>query len=375
MSLQLPPPRWITSDAALAEACQHWQTLDWLALDTEFIRTSTFYPRPGLVQVGDLEHNWLIDPLEIQDWSAFAAVLSDESVVKVFHACAEDLEVCRLLTGTLPAPLFDTQLAMAFLGLGSSVGFQRAVADLLEVDLPKGATRTDWLQRPLTAVQVEYAAADVHFLRQLYPMLAQRLDEAGRTDWLNEEAQRQLRQATEVDFSQAYQRVKLGWKLRPQEQAVLQSIAAWREEEARARDVPRNKVADDSALWNIARFRAKNRDQLIKAGIKPAIVRECGQALLQKVLAALALDSQQWPQQLNKPLSIDDGNRMKALKKQVVAEAERHKLPPELLANKKMLDALVRHNGQLPVEMTGWRRALIGDALVASLSAMLATGN
>lgn len=367
---QIPQPVWIGDNAALADCCKRWLTAEFLAVDTEFVRTTTFYPKPGLIQVADADACYLIDPLEISEWGPLADVLQAPDVVKVFHACAEDLEVCRQLVGVLPEPLFDTQLAMAFTGFGGSVGFQRAVSALLDIDIPKEATRTDWLQRPLTSVQMEYATADVFYLYKIYPMLDTALRDKCRLSWLQEECQRILDQASSSDdYSAAYQKVKLGWKLRPQEQCSLQALAVWREEEARRRDVPRNKVADDQALWNIARFKARNRDQLIKAGLRPHIVRDAGKAILQLVAESLNKDETQWPERLKKPLSIEDGNNLKKLRKVANHRAEELDVPPELLANKRILDALIRSSGgEIPEALSGWRMEEVGGKLIAKLN-------
>ncbi len=367
---EVPVPEWIATDQQLNDACIRWSSADFLAVDTEFVRTSTFYPKPGLIQVADKHACVLIDPLAINDWSKFKALMQSPDVVKVFHSCAEDLEVCKRIFDAVPSPLFDTQIAMALSGYGGSVGFQRAVSELLDLDIPKEATRTDWLQRPLTPVQMEYATADVFYLFQIYPRLKQKLESLGREAWVEEECERLVAAASQpdTDFSGAFQRVKSGWKLRPQEQSILQQLAVWREEEARARDVPRNKVADDPALWNLSRFKARNRDQLFKAGLRANIIKECGKQVLQIIQQAQGADSDEWPELLQRPLSVDDGNLMKLLKKGVIKKAESLNIPPEVLANKKALEALMRTpDNEVPPILLGWRKSEIGDALLAHL--------
>lgn len=180
MFVTAPEIQWIRDDASLAQQCREWRTQPYLALDTEFMRVDTFYPAAGLVQVGDGRQEWLIDPLLIQDWSPFAELLEDERVVKVLHACSEDLEVFLRLTGSLPVPLFDTQLAAAYLGMAHSMGYSKLVKEVLDIDLPKDETRSDWLQRPLTEMQMRYAADDVQHLAQVYLALDARLSEEKR---------------------------------------------------------------------------------------------------------------------------------------------------------------------------------------------------
>lgn len=370
--LNIPAPIWIGDDAALASACVEWQKSPYISLDTEFIRTTTFYPQPGLFQLATDESCWLLDPLTITDWTPFNELMVSPTVIKVFHACLEDLEVCRQLLGVLPTPLFDTQMGLAYIGEGGSVGFQRAVAGILDIDIPKGATRTNWLQRPLTEHQIEYATADVYYLHKLYPIIRERLEGLGRLAWLEEDCARiiELANAVSDDYSQAFQRVKLGWKLRPQEQYVLQQLSIWREVEARERDVPRNKIADDQTLWNICRYKAKNRDQLQKAGLRAPVLRDQAQQILKIISACVDAPASVWPVQLERPLSIGDADRHKKMKKLVVAKAEALDIPPELLANKRILDVLIRSNGTIiPEALSGWRMEQIGQPLIEWMSA------
>jgi ribonuclease D len=163
--------QWIGDNASLAQHCATWRSLAFVAVDTEFMRVDTFYPIAGLLQVSEGERAYLIDPLLISDWTPFAELLQDPAVVKVLHACSEDLEVFLRLTGSLPGPLFDTQLAAGYLNLGFSMGYSRLVQAVLNIELPKGETRSDWLQRPLSATQVSYAAEDVLHLAEVYAQL------------------------------------------------------------------------------------------------------------------------------------------------------------------------------------------------------------
>lgn len=371
--LKIPEPTWLTTNAALAEACQDWLREPYLAVDTEFVRTRTYYPQAGLVQVASRQGSYLIDPLTIDNWQPLAEVFEHPLVVKVFHACAEDLEVCRLLTGVVPSPLADSQWGAALVGFGGSLGFQKIVKELLNLNLPKEETRSNWLERPLRPEQVRYATADVHYLHKLYPKLIRQLKALGREAWLNEDCQRWVRQAQAPDdLSSLYRRIKLAWKLRPQEQLVLQQLTVWREQQARLQDVPRGKIADDQSLWNMARFKAKNRDQLAKAGLRAALIREHGKEILKLIDQALQLDRQYWPDVLDKPLSPLAGQWMKKLRQVVADKAELLDLPADVLAKKKALDVLLRSGYprgpfRLPDELTGWRRAEIGDYLVRLL--------
>lgn len=376
MSMAEFSPVWIDNNSTLASVCQDWQQEPYLAVDTEFVRTTTFYPKAGLIQVTSSGGDFLIDPLAIDDWQPLREVFEHPAVVKVFHACAEDLEVCQQLVGCIPTPLSDSQLAAAMAGMGASVGFQRLVSEVLDIDLPKGETRSNWLERPLRPEQIQYAVADVHYLYRIYPRLIEQLEQKGRLSWLAEDCQRMVQQAGVVDNADGYyRRVKLAWKLRPQEQFVLQQLTIWRERMARERDVPRNKVVDDATLWNIARYKAKNRDQLMRSGMRPAAIKADASALLHIVSQALANDKSHWPAQLDRPLSPEAGVWLKALKALIVERAEQLGIPSEILVRKKPLEALLRSGfprggAELPEVLSGWRKEVIGDTLVAQIEAL-----
>lgn len=371
--LNIPDPIWIGDDQALASACLRWLQEPFIAVDTEFVRVTTFYPQAGLVQIADQQGSYLIDPLTITNWQPLTEVMTHPLVVKVFHACAEDLEVCRCLMGVLPEPIADTQLAAALAGLGSSMGFQRALLEVLNIDLPKEETRSNWLERPLRAEQVRYAVADVHYLYRLYPKLLAKLKEQNRLSWLLEDCERLVKAAEKADqVNHYYRRIKLAWKLRPQELMILQHISIWREQRARALNVPRSKVVDDPTLWNIARFKARSRDQLIKAGMAPVRAREEGQAVLDIVEQVLKLDAHLWPKTLEKPLSIHAGLWFKELKDSAAAKAEVLGIAPDLLVKKQAMEMLLRSGYprgpyRLPDVLSGWRKAEIGDALLQRL--------
>ncbi len=258
-------------------------------------------------------------------------------------------------------------------GLGASMGFQRLVKEVLNINLPKEETRSNWLMRPLREEQISYAVADVHYLYRLYPKLISLLKKLGRQSWLAEDCERLLNTSEKSEKANLYfRRVKLAWKLRPQELLLLQHLVLWREQQARERNVPRSKVVDDNSLWNIARFKPRNRDQLVKAGMRPQAVREDGKTLLDIVSQVQAMDKSLWPKQLDKPLSPQAGQWLKLLKEAVVSKAELLDVPPDLLARKKALEALIRSgypNGpfKLPESLSGWRKAEIGDYLMMIL--------
>lgn len=365
---------WILDDASLAEHCAAWQTLPFVALDTEFMRVDTFYPIAGLLQVSGGEQAYLIDPLRISDWTPFSALLQAPGVVKVLHSCSEDLEVFLRLTGSLPTPLFDTQLAAGYLNLGFSMGYSRLVQALLDIELPKGETRSDWLQRPLSELQVRYAAEDVLHLVEVYRALMARLAPQ-KVEWILEDgAELVANLGREVAPEDAWRDAKLAWKLSRQQQAVLRALCAWREREARARNQPRNRILREHSLWPLARTQPDNLVALARIeDMHPKTVRQDGEALLQLIRDAAALPPEQWPQALPEPLPIEASALLKKLRAIGQQEGERLDIVPELMLRKKTLEALLKSgypNGpyQLPDSLRGWRRELMGQALLDCLA-------
>ncbi|MBS7661316.1 ribonuclease D [Pseudomonas lalucatii] len=366
---------WILDDASLARHCADWRRLPFVALDTEFMRVDTFYPIAGLLQVSEGERAYLIDPLQIGDWQPFAALLADPAVVKVLHACSEDLEVFQRLTGSLPAPLFDTQLAAGYLNLGFSMGYSRLVQAVLNIELPKGETRSDWLQRPLSATQVSYAAEDVLHLAEIYLALQQRLSPQKNAWVLEDGAELVANLGREVDPQELYREAKLAWKLSRQQLAVLRALCAWREREARARDQPRNRIIREHSLWPLARSQPDNLVVLARIDdMHPKTVRQDGETLLQLIKDAAATSPADWPEALPEPLPVEAAALLKKLRAIGQRQAERLDIAPELMLRKKTLEALLKSGYphgpyELPDALRGWRRDLMGQALLDCLAA------
>ncbi len=362
--------QWITTDEQLAAACARWQQLSYVALDTEFMRTDTFYPQAGLLQVADGQQVWLVDPLLIRQWQPLAGLLGHPQVIKVLHACSEDLEVLLRLTGQVPRPLFDTQLAAAYLNMGFSMGYSRLVEQVLGVELPKGETRSDWLQRPLSGLQVCYAAEDVHHLAALYLQLAARLTPE-KLGWLLEDgAGLALNAVRETCPDELYQEIKQAWRLNSRQLAVLRVLAAWREREARRRDQPRNRIIRESCLWALARYQPGDLGALSRIeDMHPRTVRQDGPQLLELIRQALALPAADCPPPLPAPLPLEAGALLKKLRAVGTRLAGQLQLAPELMLRKKVLESLLKSGYpdgpyQLPDSLTGWRRALMGRALL-----------
>lgn len=365
---------WIRDAAALAEHCQRWRALPYIAVDTEFMRVDTFYPQAGLVQVSDGLAAYLIDPLCIDQWAPLAELLAAPEVLKVLHACSEDLEVLQRLTGAVPSPLFDTQLAAGYLNLGFSMGYSRLVQEVLGLELPKAETRSDWLQRPLADAQVSYAAEDALHLAELYVALAPRLGEE-KHSWVLQDGHELAQQlAREIDPRELYREAKLAWKLSPSQLAVLRELCEWREVQARQRDVPRNRLLKESTLWPLARFQPSNLNAMAKIeDMHPRTLRHDGEALIELIRAAAGTPPSEWPAAVAEPLPLEASALLKQLRAIGQAEAERLGIAPELALRKKVLEALLKSgypNGpyQLPESLRGWRRERLGQKLLDALA-------
>ena len=370
-------PVWIHSNQLLADYCQRWSNLAAIALDTEFVRTNTFYPQPGLIQVSTGQAIYLIDPLLISDWQPLARLFDHSAVVKVLHACSEDLEVFKLLTGTVPRPLFDTQLAAAFANLGFSLGYQSLLKQLLNIDLPKDETRSNWRQRPLTPAQVRYASLDVLHLLAVYQQLQQLLVKTGKQSWLEDDCLALTLNVLPHDPDNAWKEVKKAWQLRPRQLLVLKTLCHYREVTARKLDVPRNRIIPKGSLWSLARFHPTSMNALKRIpDMSPAILRNHGENILATIARADQMPEEHRPETLPQPLpktARDMGSQIKSL---LIERSTELELPSELLMSSRLTTPLLRgwlEDGRfsLPDSLTGWRRDIIGAPLVDRLNQLI----
>lgn len=369
-------PLWVTTDEQLTDCCDRLQRAKAIAVDTEFMRTNTFYPKAALFQIfagenADGGHCYLIDPLPIGDFSPLVKLFTDPAVIKIFHACSEDLEVFNSFLGCVPHPLVDTQVAAGLLEYGASVSYAALVEKLLGVTLEKGETRSDWLQRPLEPKQQQYAIQDVVYLLPLYEALMAELEQKLRLPWLREDCELLVNNArTPQDPDAFYPRIKSAWKLNRQELAVLQELSRWREEQARKRDMPRNHVLHEAVLWTLAKEQPQTL-QAIKAieGMEYRKFKRVGQEVLEVLGEARRLQPEDYPPRLPAPLPIAQRKLVKALKQRAAEKAGELGMFPEVLAKKSDFEFIVRsaENGgshQLPERLQGWRRAAVGESLL-----------
>lgn len=356
---------WITSDSELAAATAGWGSV--ICLDTEFLRTDTFFPLPGLYQVQAENQIFLLDPLTINDWSGFVELLENPQVVIVMHACGEDLELMRHHIGAIPTNIFDTQVAYAFVSTSFSTSYANLVSSLLEVDLPKHETRSDWRQRPLSETQIRYASEDVVYLPELYRVLKADLERTGRESWFNETMQERGRYEP-GDPDQHYRNNKRAWRLSGEDLSVLQRLTAWRERRAMDEDVPRNRIVWDEHLIEFAREPQLDADKVWETLPKP-IARRYADLLVAEHLEGRSAEPLE---RLVQPLSQRQGAVSKRLKALARESAESLAFSPELLARKRDIEECIRHfqrTGKLSSAYLGWRHSLVGDQFQTILEA------
>lgn len=353
---------WIDTPGALD---QWLEGLDgeFLALDTEFERVDTFYPIPGLVQLGRGHHYCLVDPAVAERSEAFRAVLADPGRPKLLYAMSEDLELFRHWLGVEPKGVIDLQIGAALAGSGFSLGYARLVETLFGETLDKSVTRSDWITRPLTDAQQRYALDDVRFLLPMYHWVMAGLRERGLESALPEESTRFADELAEQDDPGShYLKLRGGWTLSPQQQGVLRELVKWREQECQHRDRPRNRVLSDALLIAIAEtlpgsLRALSNIQ----GVPSGAVRRYGETLLALVDRGRTTDNSGL-EPIAPPLTRDQQMFFKQLKRLFRKAAEDADIPIELLAPRKRLERLVqtRTLADNPF-FHGWREQIIAS--------------
>ncbi|OEF03978.1 ribonuclease D [Vibrio genomosp. F10 str. 9ZB36] len=362
----------ITQPSDLERVCQQAQQSDVVMLDTEFVRVRTFYPLLGLIQLFDGEQLSLIDPTVFDDMSPFVALLKDTSVLKVLHACGEDLEVFQNAFGCTPFPMVDTQIMAAFLGHGLSTGFASLVSEYIGVELDKSESRTDWMARPLSIKQLEYAAADVFYLFPLYEKLQEKTMHAGWWDAaLEESAHLVSKRIKDIDSNNVYRDIKGAWQLKPKQLAILKPLATWRYKEAKKRDLALNFVFKETDLLLVARDAITSTQQMEQEGIDFRSVRRHGARLVSMVKSAQQTPEDEYPAPIDRLMDHPGYKQLfKHLKDEVKKTSTQSGLATEFLASKKQLNQLLswvwkndRDPSRLPDVMQGWRLELMGENL------------
>ena len=366
------PIIWVEDDAELARWCAHFANLPVIAVDTEFIRRTTFYPITGLIQISDGENAVLIDPLAINQWGDLTALMTNSDVVKVFHACSEDLEVFDRLLGVIPTPFYDTQVGEAYVSGQWSLSYVKLIFAYKNIEIAKDETRSDWLKRPLTDAQKRYAALDVVYLIDVYKQQLAALNDKKMLDWVLEDTLAITHQyRLNSDPEQNWSNVKSAWRLSPKSLTLLRMLFIWRDKTARAADVPKGQVIKDRTLWAIAKFFPDDHNTLSRTEeLTGRQHRLYGEYILNTVTLVKELSKDEYQLALDVPLPSQAGELSKAIKAYVLEKSKGLGIAPEAALKKKQLDPIVRHlflKEELVLiapTMTGWRKMEIIEPIL-----------
>jgi ribonuclease D len=355
----------LETPSQVARAAKAWRGCGILGLDTEFVRERTYHANLGLVQISDGQTVWLLDPLAEGALDALNALLINPGIQKIFHGPSEDLEVLQHAAGALPEPMIDTQVACALLGQSLQLGYHKAVHWLLDIEIDKEQTRSNWCARPLSKAQLHYAALDVCLLPMMWEILHSRLEQKNRLEWLSEDCQRQLQRArSEAPTSELWRRVRGAGRLDATSSAILQALVEWREGEARRRNLPRGFVITDPVLLTIADRKIQRPEDLER-------LNDLHRKTLQRHgarLCRLVEETRDSGHTLTPLASLTTAQqkllkRMQALVQQAAKDLG---VEPSLLAPKRDLEELILSAGgaAIPERLGGWRHDVLGRQLL-----------
>jgi ribonuclease D len=359
----------ISQTRELGALCERLAKAPFVTVDTEFIRENTFWAQLCLVQLAGPDEAVIVDPLAPGlDLAPFFDLLAEESVIKVFHAARQDVEIFVHRDGAVPRPLFDTQVAAMVCGYGDQVSYDQLVYRIAGERIDKSHRFTDWARRPLSAKQLAYALSDVTFLREVYLSLKANLEEQGRSHWLAEE----MAVLTDVETywthpENAWERLKLRVR-KPRQLAVMKELAAWRETEAQARDVPRSRVLKDDAIYEIAHQLPQSRETLARLRSIPRGFERSATAagILAAVERAMALSEGELPRMpAARPAPEHASAAAELLKVLLKMVAERHGVASRIIANVDDLERIAADDEADVPALRGWRRELFGERALA----------
>lgn len=365
---------YVSDHAGLLALTKQLAGSPFVALDTEFMRERTYYAKLCLLQLATDEVHAIVDPLIVTDLSPLLAVLADVRMTKVFHAGQQDLEILYKLSGAVPAPVFDTQVAATLAGFPTQVGYGALVSEIAGVRLDKSDTFTDWSRRPLSDTQVQYALNDVRYLPAIYHELRTRLESEGRLSWLEPEFDRLADPATyDVIPEEQYRRIKRASSLKPRQLGVLLRLAAWREREAQSRDVPRKWVISDESLLEIARRAPLDTHSLLAIrGVPEKLGKHAYAAVLHTVAEGLEMREDELPRlERKRRRQFDVDGAVDLMAALVRLRAKEHGVATPLLVSRDELEALASGQREDVAVLEGWRRSIVGDELLRLLEGEL----
>ena len=358
----------ITTTPELTAACSRLARHPVITVDTEFLRETTYYPLLCVVQMASPEEAIVVDALaDGIDLKPFFALMADEKVLKVFHAARQDIEIVWHQSGTIPHPIFDTQVAAMVLGYGDSIAYDQLVERIAGHRPDKTHRFTDWSRRPLSAEQIHYAVSDVTHLRDVFAALDADLKKRSRNDWVSEEME-VLTSPKTYDFhpERAWERLKTRVR-KPKELAVLMEVAAWREKEAQSRDVPRSRVLKDDAVGDIATHAPTTLERLASLRSLPKGFdrSKWGADIVAAVQRGLARDVSTLPK-IEKPRNNTNGGAIVELLKVLLRmTSERHAVASKVIATVDDLEQIATDDHADVAALRGWRREMFGEAALA----------
>ena len=357
---------YIDNDAALAQFCATLGQVSYCAIDTEFIRESTYYAELALIQIGSGEHLACIDPLAINDFTPFAELLAKPDLLKLFHSCSQDLEILYQKFGAVPTPIFDTQLAAAVLGYNHQISYADLVQQICGVALEKKHTRANWMRRPLSQDELDYAMDDVRYLLTVYERLNEQLQANRRDGWMEKDLRALTDPAKyEVDLSQVWKRLKGVLKLKGEKLQIASDLCRWREELAQKQNRPRRWIVKDDTLIELARQKPVSEADLSSIPeLQEKTIRRHGADLLAIVAHAARVDPADWPQH-DMVNSLDKqqlalGDCLMALCRVI---AEENDIALATLVVRKDIDNLILNSKSSRLTQ-GWRFTMAGEKLL-----------
>ncbi len=360
---------YVDTTEKLRDLCASLAGVPWISLDTEFLREKTYFPKFCLLQIAAGDVVACVDPLVLESLDPLLEIIFDSKIPKVLHSSRQDMEIFYHLCGRLPTPVFDTQLAAPLLGMAEQISYAGLVAEVLGANLSKSHSRTDWSRRPLSSEQLRYAADDVIYLDQAYRAMLPRLEQLGRLAWLEEDFSELADSALyENPPELAWQRIGGVYQLKPKQLSIAQTLAAWREQTARAQDLPRGWILKDDALLDLARQQPVNAEQLSHVrGIDERMAKRHGATICRLIQEAASRPPE--------PIELKGRPAKKTAEQEALLDllmavvrlrSAQNTLHPNVLATRKDLEQLLDGDAHARL-LHGWRKTMVGDELTAAL--------
>lgn len=363
----------ITNNEDLKAICQQASKSDVIAVDTEFKRETTYYPKACLIQIATKDLTACIDPFEISDFEPLKAILYSPDITKIFHAGRQDLEIFYFLFDKIPTPIFDTQIAATLLGFADQVGYGNLTKKMLNIELDKSLTRADWEKRPMSKKQIEYAANDVIYLLKIYHLQIQQLKETERLNWLKKDfdflSNENLYKPSPND---AWKKIKNYNRMNKVQRCIVYKISQWREEVALKRNRPRTFIIKNQSIIDIANQKPTNLNELEEIrDIHPNLIKRDGQKLIELIEKASTMQESDCPH-AKKPiiLNSDQTLLLSSLQTVIQLNAKKHKIDSSYLCTKKELEKVILHEEDAAL-LHGWRYELAGKDVVRFINGEL----